>query len=53
VVKAIVYREHGSPGVLPVQDIPTPVPGDDEVLVQVLASSVNDYNWHLLTGKPG
>jgi NADPH:quinone reductase-like Zn-dependent oxidoreductase len=52
VVKAIVYREYGSPGVLSVQDIPTPIPRDDEVLVQVQASSVNDYDWHLLTGKP-
>jgi NADPH:quinone reductase-like Zn-dependent oxidoreductase len=52
VVKAIVCREYGSPGVLSVQDISTPVPRDDEVLVQVEASSVNDYDWHLLTGKP-
>jgi NADPH:quinone reductase-like Zn-dependent oxidoreductase len=52
VVKAIVYREYGSPDVLSLQDIPMPVPGDDEVLVQVQGSSVNDYDWHLLTGKP-
>jgi NADPH:quinone reductase-like Zn-dependent oxidoreductase len=52
VVKAIVYREYGAPGVLSVQDIPTPAPRDDEVLVQVEASSVNDWDWHLLTGKP-
>jgi NADPH:quinone reductase-like Zn-dependent oxidoreductase len=52
VVKAIVYRGYGSPDVLSVQDIPAPVPGDDDVLVQVGASSVNDYDWHLLTGKP-
>jgi NADPH:quinone reductase-like Zn-dependent oxidoreductase len=51
-MKAIVYREYGSPGVLSLQDIPTPAPGDDEVLVRVHASSVNDYDWHLLTGKP-
>jgi NADPH:quinone reductase-like Zn-dependent oxidoreductase len=51
-MKAIVYREYGSPDVLSLQDIPTPTPGDDEVLVQVHASSVNDYDWHLLTGKP-
>jgi NADPH:quinone reductase-like Zn-dependent oxidoreductase len=51
-MKAIVYREYGSPGVLSLQDIPVPVPGDDEVLVKVHASSVNDYDWHLLTGKP-
>lgn len=37
---------------LSAQDIPTPAPGDGEVLVQVQASSMNDYDWHLLTGKP-
>ena len=51
-MRAIVYREYGSPDMLSLQDIATPVPGDDEVLVQVHASSVNDWDWNLLTGKP-
>jgi NADPH:quinone reductase-like Zn-dependent oxidoreductase len=52
-MKAIVYRRYGPPGVLSLQDIRTTVPADDEVLVQVQASSVNDYDWHLVTGTPG
>jgi NADPH:quinone reductase-like Zn-dependent oxidoreductase len=51
-VKAIVYREYGPPDVLSPWGIPHACAGDDEVLVKVEASSVNDYDWHLLTGKP-
>ncbi len=51
-MRAVVYREYGSPSVLCLRDIPLPEPGDEEVMVKVEASSVNDYDWHLLTGKP-
>ncbi len=51
-MKAFVYEEYGSPDVLTLRDIPAPVPGESDVLVRVHASSVNDYDWHLLTGHP-
>jgi NADPH:quinone reductase-like Zn-dependent oxidoreductase len=51
-MKAIVYHEYGSPDVLRLQEVDQPVPGDGEVLVKAHASSVNDYDWHLLTGRP-
>ncbi len=51
-MKAIVYDEYGSPGVLRLTDLPVPTPGEGEVLVRVVASSINDYDWHLLTGEP-
>jgi NADPH:quinone reductase-like Zn-dependent oxidoreductase len=51
-VKALVYREYGTPDVLHLEDVPTPSPRDGEVLVKVQASSVNDYDYHLLTGRP-
>ncbi len=51
-MKAIVYRAYGPPDVLSVQDVATPTPRDDEILVRVRASSINDYDWHLLTGQP-
>lgn len=51
-MRAATYREYGSADVLDVDDVPVPTPADDEVLVRVVASSVNDYDWHLLTGKP-
>jgi NADPH:quinone reductase-like Zn-dependent oxidoreductase len=51
-MKALVYREYGSPDRFRLEDVPTPTPGDGEVLVRVRASSVNDYDFHLLTGRP-
>ena len=40
-MKAIVIREYGGPEVLRWEEVPTPVPGRDEVLVRVHAVSVN------------
>ena len=40
-MKAIVQDTYGSPDVLEFRDIDKPEIGDDEVLVQVHASSVN------------
>lgn len=40
-MKAIVIREFGRPEVMRLEDVPTPVPGAGEVLVQVHAVSVN------------
>ncbi|HEX7556586.1 MAG TPA: NAD(P)-dependent alcohol dehydrogenase [Leptolinea sp.] len=40
-MKAIVYTEYGSPEVLQVKEVTKPVPGDNDVLVRVRATSVN------------
>jgi NADPH:quinone reductase-like Zn-dependent oxidoreductase len=40
-MQAVTFRKHGGPGVLRVEDVPMPVPGPDEILVKVLACSVN------------
>ncbi len=50
-MKAIVYHEYGSPDLLELQDVDKPVAGDDEVLVRVHATSVNSWDWDLLTGR--
>ncbi|MCI0713566.1 MAG: NAD(P)-dependent alcohol dehydrogenase [Chloroflexi bacterium] len=39
-MKAVVYRNYGSPNVLEVADVEKPVPGDNEVLIRVYASTV-------------
>src|SRR5262249_28404682 len=41
VLKAIVIREFGPPGVMRVEDVPTPEPDAGEVLIKVHAVSVN------------
>jgi NADPH:quinone reductase-like Zn-dependent oxidoreductase len=51
-MKAVVYTRYGSPDVLRLQDIETPAPKDDEVLVRVHAVSINDWDWQLLQGRP-
>ncbi len=51
-MKAIVYDNYGPPDVLKFEDLEKPVPADDQVLIRVLASSVNPYDWHLIRGKP-
>jgi NADPH:quinone reductase-like Zn-dependent oxidoreductase len=51
-MKAIVYDRYGSPDVLELREIDTPVAADDEVLVRVRACSVNPADWHTMTGTP-
>ena len=40
-MKAATIARYGSPGVIEVRDVPTPVPGPGEVLVRVHAATVN------------
>jgi len=40
-MKAIVIHEYGGPEVLRFEDFPDPVPGEGELLVRVIATSIN------------
>jgi NADPH:quinone reductase-like Zn-dependent oxidoreductase len=51
-MRAVVRDSYGTPDVLRIEDVPVPAVADDAVLVRVRATSVNDYDWHLLTGQP-
>ncbi len=51
-MKAIVYRCYGSPDVLEFADVEKPTPADDEVLVKIVAASVNPLDWHYMRGSP-
>jgi NADPH:quinone reductase-like Zn-dependent oxidoreductase len=51
-MKAIVYDHYGPPDVLRFEEIEKPVPTDDQLLIQVRASSVNPYDWHFIRGTP-
>jgi len=51
-MKAIIYRNYGSPDVLKCEEIEKPTPGDDEVLIRVRAASLNPLDYHLMKGGP-
>jgi NADPH:quinone reductase-like Zn-dependent oxidoreductase len=51
-MKAFVLRAYGSPDLLDLMEVGTPVPAPGEVLVQVRATSVNPYDWHGMRGEP-
>lgn len=51
-MKAFVLDQYGSAEVLQLDDIDQPVPGADEVLVRVRATSVQPYDWHHMRGEP-
>lgn len=51
-MKAFVMDSYGTPDVLEMRDVATPTPKADQVLVRVLAASVNDWDWGLLQGAP-
>ncbi|MGB7819416.1 MAG: alcohol dehydrogenase catalytic domain-containing protein, partial [Ornithinibacter sp.] len=51
-MKAVCYHRYGPPGVLRLVDVPDPVPGPGQVLLEVRATSVNLSDWETLTGSP-
>lgn len=51
-MKAIVYTKYGSPDVLRLVDIEKPIPKDNELLIQVYATTVNRTDCAQLRAKP-
>ena len=51
-MKAFIYEKYGPPETLRIAEVDKPAPNTDEVLVKVLAASVNAADWHVLRGKP-
>jgi NADPH:quinone reductase-like Zn-dependent oxidoreductase len=51
-MKAFIYERYGPPETLRMAEVDQPAPKVDDVLVKVLAVSVNAADWHLLRGKP-
>jgi NADPH:quinone reductase-like Zn-dependent oxidoreductase len=50
-MRAVVAHEYGTPEVLKIEQVPRPEPSYDEVLVRVIASSVNPADPLTLSGK--
>lgn len=51
-MKAFVRDRYGAPNVLELRDMPKPAPKANQVLVHVLAASINDWDWGMLRGSP-
>ncbi len=51
-MKAIRHHAYGGPDVLELEDVPTPEPGDEDVLIRVRAAAVGPGEWHLMHGMP-
>ncbi len=51
-MKAAVYDRYGSPDVLRIDDVPVPTPASGQLLVEVVATSVNLSDWECLRGSP-
>jgi NADPH:quinone reductase-like Zn-dependent oxidoreductase len=50
--KAFIYDKYWPPQTLRMAQVGKPAPDADEVLVKVLAISVNAADWHSMRGKP-
>jgi NADPH:quinone reductase-like Zn-dependent oxidoreductase len=51
-MQAIVHERYGPPEGLRLAEVPTPTPGPKQVLVAVMATSVNLSDWEGLVGSP-
>ena len=50
-MRATVITEHGGPEVLQLQEVPDPVPAEDEVLIRVKAFGINHAETHMRKGE--
>ena len=52
IMKANICDRYGSPDVLAIKEVEKPIPGDNEILVKVFATTVNRTDCAILKGKP-
>ncbi len=51
-MKAILITKYGLPKDLEIGEVSKPIPEDKEVLVRIHSTSINDWDWGLIRGKP-
>lgn len=51
-MKAVVLTKYGSADYFEIKEITKPVPRDNEVLVKIISTSINSWDWEILIAKP-
>src|SRR3954451_7991436 len=51
-MRAVVYDRYGPPESMRVDELPTPSPSTNQVLLRVFATSINLSDWECLCGAP-
>ncbi|MCK4861687.1 MAG: NAD(P)-dependent alcohol dehydrogenase [Rhodobacteraceae bacterium] len=51
-MKAVIYNKYGGTDVLEIQDIPRPIPEDNEVLIKIFATTVTPVDAAFRSGNP-
>jgi NADPH:quinone reductase-like Zn-dependent oxidoreductase len=51
-MKAAVYRRYGSPDVIKIEDVPKPVPKENQVLIRIHATTVSAADWRMRRAVP-
>ena len=49
-MKAMIIEEYGGPQNLKLDEVPRPVPGDDQVLIEIVCAGVNPVDWKFREG---
>lgn len=51
-MKAFILEKYDSSNNLKIKNIPKPILKEKEALVKIITTSINDYDWSMITGKP-
>lgn len=51
-MRAVLYKHYGPPQNLQIVNIPVPIPTENQLLIKVKATAINDWDWALLKGTP-
>ncbi|MCL4108618.1 UNVERIFIED_CONTAM: hypothetical protein GTU68_006936 [Idotea baltica] len=52
-MQAIINNSYGAPQeVMELQDVDIPTPDEDEILIEIHATAINDYDWSMARGRP-
>lgn len=52
IMKAITFSKYGAPEVLQLKEVEKPTPKDNQVLIKIMAASINAAEQHIIKGDP-